>query len=49
MTPITCILRKLDKDDFVSGQSLAADELIAAASRYQNETHDEVYMYDHGT
>ena len=43
---VTCILHKLEKDDVIAGQSFAADELIAAASRYFNDTHDEVYMYD---
>ena len=43
---VTCILHELEKGDIVTGRSLAADELIAAASRYTNDTHDEVYMYD---
>ena len=43
---ITCILQKLEEGRVIAGRSLVADELIAAASRYTNDTHDEVYMYD---
>ena len=43
---IVCILHKSEKEDVTSGRSLAADELIAAASQYQNDPHDEVFVYD---
>ncbi len=45
---IDCILHKLEKDDVNRGRSLRADELIAAASRYNSDPHDEVYVFDQG-
>lgn len=43
---IVCILHRLEKDDVTSDRCLAADDLIAAASQYTNDPHDEMFVYD---
>ncbi len=43
---ITFILHKKDKKDIVDGRSSATEELIAAASQYSSEPHDEVFVFD---
>ena len=43
---LACLLYKHEENDVVDGRSRAADELIAAASNYASEPHDEVFVFD---
>ena len=40
------ILYERQKDDLVNGQSKSVDALIAAASQYSNDLHEEVLVFD---
>jgi len=40
------VLYKREEDDLVNGQSKTVDALIAAASQYGNDLHEEVLMFD---
>ena len=40
------VLHQREGDEIIDGQSKAVDELIAAASQYTNDLHDEVYVFD---
>ena len=40
------VLYPREGDEIIDGQSKVVDELIAAASQYTNDLHDEVYVFD---